>query len=115
MIVSLYHNISFYTTYFLAKQDPKSLTKKLQPVQLIANLSIYDGWTHAGGCLRSQSDRLTLKCPAIISTRLFCAMLTAHWGKSQPQLSGASIWGRFFESLKHAKQDLSIIEFENQV
>ena len=41
--------------------------------------------------------------------------LTAHWGKSQPQLSGASIWGPFFKSLKHAKQDLSIIEFENQV
>ena len=39
---------------------------------------------------------------------------TAHWGKSQPQLSGASIWGGFFESLKHAKQDLSIIEFENR-
>ena len=40
---------------------------------------------------------------------------TAHWGKSQPQLSGASIWVPFFESLKHAKQDLSFIEFENQV
>ena len=40
---------------------------------------------------------------------------TAHWGQSQPQLFGASIWGGFFESLKHAKQDLSIIEFENQV
>ena len=24
-------------------------------------------------------------------------------------------WGGFFESLKHAKQDLSIIEFKNQV
>ena len=40
---------------------------------------------------------------------------TAHWGLSQPQLFGASIRGGFFESLKHAKQDLSIIEFENQV
>ena len=40
---------------------------------------------------------------------------TAHWGKSQPQLSGAPIWGGFFESLKHTKQDLRIIEFENQV
>ena len=37
---------------------------------------------------------------------------TAHWGKSQPQLSGASIWGDFFESLK---QDFRIIEFKNQV
>ena len=27
----------------------------------------------------------------------------------------ASIWGGFFEALKHAKQDFSIIEFENQV
>ena len=27
--------------------------------------------------------------------------ITAHWGESQPQLSGASIWGGFFESLKH--------------
>ena len=40
---------------------------------------------------------------------------TAHWGWSQPQLSGASIWGGFFESLKHTKQDLRIIEFKNQV
>ena len=40
---------------------------------------------------------------------------TAHWGKSQPQLSGASIRGGFFESLKHTKQVLRIIEFENQV
>ena len=38
-----------------------------------------------------------------------------HWGWSQPQLSGASMWGGFFESLKHTKQDLSIIEFKNQV
>ena len=40
---------------------------------------------------------------------------TAHWGKSQPQLSGASIWGGFFESLKHTKQDFRIIELKNQV
>ena len=30
-------------------------------------------------------------------------LYTAHWGWSQPQLSGASIWGGFFESLKHVK------------
>ena len=45
----------------------------------------------------------------------FSVVHTAHWGKSQPQLSSAAIWGRFFESLKHGKQILSIIEFENQV
>ena len=45
----------------------------------------------------------------------YTSLYTAHWGYSQPQLFGASIWGGFFESLKHAKQDLSIIEFENHV
>ena len=39
--------------------------------------------------------------------------LTAHWGRSQPQLSGAS-WGGFFESLKHVKISYIIIKFQNR-
>ena len=40
---------------------------------------------------------------------------TTLWGENQPQLSGASIWSGFYESLMHAKQSVVNIEFKNQL